>query len=103
MVHAAGMTQFSFRLLATDGEARRGEIATAHGTIQTPVFMPVGTAASVKSLTTEQLERLGPEIILNNTYHLMLRPGIDLLDRLGISVDRDEKSSCDENSHEVEW
>ena len=45
--------------------------------------MPVGTAASVKSLTTEQLERLGPEIILNNTYHLMLRPGIDLLGRLG--------------------
>ena len=74
---------FSFRLLSTDGDARRGEITTAHGTIQTPVFMPVGTAASVKSLTTEQLERLGPEIILNNTYHLMLRPGIDLLDRLG--------------------
>ena len=77
------MKQFSFRLLATDGDARRGEITTAHGTIQTPVFMPVGTAASVKSLTTEQLERLGPEIILNNTYHLMLRPGIDLLGRLG--------------------
>jgi queuine tRNA-ribosyltransferase len=74
---------FSFRLLSTDGDARRGEITTAHGTIQTPVFMPVGTAGSVKSLTTEQLERLGPEIILNNTYHLMLRPGIDLLDRLG--------------------
>jgi queuine tRNA-ribosyltransferase len=74
---------FSFRLLSRDGDARRGEITTAHGAIQTPVFMPVGTAASVKSLTTEQLERLGPEIILNNTYHLMLRPGIDLLDRLG--------------------
>ncbi|MGZ8709611.1 MAG: tRNA guanosine(34) transglycosylase Tgt [Thermoanaerobaculia bacterium] len=74
---------FSFRLLAADGDARRGEITTAHGTIQTPVFMPVGTAASVKSLTTEQLERLGPEIILNNTYHLMLRPGIDLLEQLG--------------------
>jgi queuine tRNA-ribosyltransferase len=74
---------FSFRLQATDGDARRGEITTAHGAIQTPVFMPVGTAASVKSLTTEQLERLGPEIILNNTYHLMLRPGIDLLERLG--------------------
>src|SRR5688500_6199141 len=74
---------FSFRLLATDGDARCGEITTAHGTIQTPVFMPVGTAASVKSLTTEQLQRLGPEIILNKTYHLMLRPGIDLLDRLG--------------------
>ena len=73
----------TFRLLNTDGAARRGEIATAHGTIQTPVFMPVGTLASVKSLTTEQLKALGPEIILNNTYHLMLRPGIDLLEQLG--------------------
>src|SRR5205085_3167826 len=51
--------------------------------IQTPVFMPVGTLASVKSLTTDQLQLLGPEIILNNTYHLMLRPGIDLLEQLG--------------------
>ncbi|MBK5260888.1 MAG: tRNA guanosine(34) transglycosylase Tgt [Thermoanaerobaculia bacterium] len=74
---------FAFRLLHTDGAARRGEMSTAHGTIQTPVFMPVGTLASVKSLTTEQLEALGPEIILNNTYHLMLRPGIDLLEQLG--------------------
>src|SRR5687767_1261555 len=74
---------FSFKLLHTDGSARRGEISTAHGTIQTPVFMPVGTLASVKSLTTEQLAALGPEIILNNTYHLMLRPGIDLLEELG--------------------
>ena len=74
---------FSFRLLSTDGDARRGEITTAHGTIQTPVFMPVGTGGSVKSLTTEQLAQLGPEIILNNTYHLMLRPGVDLLEQLG--------------------
>ncbi|HUP45077.1 MAG TPA: tRNA guanosine(34) transglycosylase Tgt [Thermoanaerobaculia bacterium] len=72
-----------FRLLHTDGAARRGEIRTAHGTIQTPVFMPVGTAGSVKSLTTEQLARLGPEIILNNTYHLMLRPGVELIEQLG--------------------
>ena len=97
------MTQrITFRLLATDGSARRGEIVTRHGTIQTPVFMPVGTLASVKALTTAQLlecggapqrhspqeahspqEPRGPEIILNNTYHLMLRPGIDLLERLG--------------------
>src|SRR5687768_9148509 len=74
---------FSFKLLHTDGAARRGEITTGHGTIQTPVFMPVGTLASVKSLTTEQLKSLGPEIILNNTYHLMLRPGVDLLEKLG--------------------
>ena len=67
----------------TDGAARAAEIHTAHGVIQTPVFMPVGTAASVKSLTTEQLKALGPEIILNNTYHLMLRPGIELIDKAG--------------------
>jgi queuine tRNA-ribosyltransferase len=72
-----------FRLLASDGAARRGEIVTRHGTIQTPVFMPVGTLASVKALTTEHLRQLGPEIILNNTYHLMLRPGVDLLENLG--------------------
>jgi queuine tRNA-ribosyltransferase len=79
----AEKTSTTFRVTHTDGAARRGEITTAHGTIQTPVFMPVGTLASVKSLTTEQLKALGPEIILNNTYHLMLRPGIDLLEQLG--------------------
>jgi queuine tRNA-ribosyltransferase len=75
--------RLTFRVTATDGDARRGEIVTRHGAIQTPVFMPVGTAASVKSLTTDQLQQLGPEIILNNTYHLMLRPGVDLLEKLG--------------------
>src|SRR6059058_5016024 len=77
------MSRLPFRILATDGAARRGEIVTRHGTIQTPVFMPVGTLASVKSLTTDQLQQLGPEIILNNTYHLMLRPGVALLEKLG--------------------
>jgi queuine tRNA-ribosyltransferase len=77
------LSRLSFTLLGTDGPARRGEIVTPHGTIQTPVFMPVGTRASVKGLTTEQLQRLGPEIILNNTYHLMLRPGVDLVEKLG--------------------
>jgi queuine tRNA-ribosyltransferase len=72
-----------FELLHTDGPARRGRITTAHGTIETPVFMPVGTLASVKSLTSDQLQQLGPEIILNNTYHLMLRPGVELLEKLG--------------------
>jgi len=77
-----------FELLHSDGAARRGRLTTNHGTIETPVFMPVGTLGSVKSLTTEQLKQLGsdgagPEIILNNTYHLMLRPGVDLLERLG--------------------
>ncbi|HKR65309.1 MAG TPA: tRNA guanosine(34) transglycosylase Tgt [Thermoanaerobaculia bacterium] len=77
------MTRLQFQLHAQDGAARRGTITTPHGTIETPVFMPVGTRASVKSLTTDQLARLGPEIILNNTYHLMLRPGVDLIEKLG--------------------
>jgi queuine tRNA-ribosyltransferase len=76
-------SRITFNLLSTDGAARRGELTTRHGTIQTPVFMPVGTRASVKSLTTAQLQALGPEIILNNTYHLMLRPGVDLVEKLG--------------------
>jgi queuine tRNA-ribosyltransferase len=73
----------NFEVLHRDGAARLGRIETAHGPIDTPVFMPVGTAASVKALTIEELKRLGPQIILNNTYHLMLRPGIDLIERLG--------------------
>jgi queuine tRNA-ribosyltransferase len=80
--------RIQFDLLGTDGSARRGRVTTRHGVIETPVFMPVGTLASVKGLTTEQLRQIGPEpggpqIILNNTYHLMLRPGIDLLEKLG--------------------
>src|SRR5436853_1849221 len=84
------MRDESFRLIHTDGSARLGELSTRHGVIETPVFMPVGTLASVKSLTTEQLKSLMPhascpmpQIILNNTYHLMLRPGVDLIERLG--------------------
>jgi len=76
-------SRIQFNVTHTDGAARRGEIVTRHGAIQTPVFMPVGTRASVKALTTDQLQRLGPEIILNNTYHLMLRPGVDLVEKLG--------------------
>jgi queuine tRNA-ribosyltransferase len=72
-----------FDLLHTDGAARLGRLTTRHGVIDTPVFMPVGTLGSVKSLTTEQLKALGPQIILNNTYHLMLRPGVDLIEKLG--------------------
>ena len=78
-------SRLNFRLRHTDGAARLAEIETNRGVVHTPVFMPVGTAASVKSLTTDQLKQLGggPEIILCNTYHLMLRPGIDLLEGLG--------------------
>jgi queuine tRNA-ribosyltransferase len=58
---------FSFRLIATDGAARRGEIATPHGAVQTPAFMPVGTQATVKGLTVETVRETGTEILLGNT------------------------------------
>ena len=63
--------------------ARRGVLTTAHGAIQTPAFMPVGTAGTVKGITPDQLLATGPEIILANTYHLMLRPGAEVVERLG--------------------
>ncbi|HEY1473831.1 MAG TPA: tRNA guanosine(34) transglycosylase Tgt [Pseudolabrys sp.] len=74
---------FSFRLLATDGAARRGEIVTPHGKVQTPAFMPVGTQATVKGLTPEAVAATGAEIVLGNTYHLMLRPGAERIAALG--------------------
>ncbi len=74
---------FSFRLLGTDGAARRGEIATRHGTVATPAFMPVGTQATVKGLAPEALRASGTEIVLANTYHLMLRPGAERIAALG--------------------
>jgi queuine tRNA-ribosyltransferase len=75
---------FSFEVLQTDATgARRGLLATPHGAIETPVFMPVGTAATVKALTQEALEELGAGIILANTYHLYLRPGHELVRKLG--------------------
>jgi len=75
---------FSFEVLKTDATgARRGRLTTAHGVVQTPFFLPVGTQASVKALTQEALEELGAEIILANTYHLYLRPGHELVRRLG--------------------
>ncbi|HEU5163880.1 MAG TPA: tRNA guanosine(34) transglycosylase Tgt, partial [Thermoanaerobaculia bacterium] len=80
---AAGGERLRFRLLGRDGDARLGEITTPHGTISTPVFMPVGTAGAVKGLTMDQLRELAPQIILCNTYHLMLRPGVELLDEMG--------------------
>jgi queuine tRNA-ribosyltransferase len=74
---------FGFALLARDGAARRGRIATAHGPIETPAFMPVGTAATVKAMTPEAVAETGAEIVLANTYHLMLRPGAERVARLG--------------------
>jgi queuine tRNA-ribosyltransferase len=72
-----------FNLIATDGAARRGEIVTPHGVVQTPAFMPVGTQGTVKGLTPEAVRETGAEIVLGNTYHLMLRPGAERVATLG--------------------
>ena len=72
-----------FELLGEDGAARRGRVATAHGEIETPVFMPVGTAATVKTLEPRDLTAMGARIVLSNTYHLYLRPGHERVERLG--------------------
>jgi queuine tRNA-ribosyltransferase len=74
---------FSFKLLKTDGTARRGEIVTPHGKLQTPAFMPVGTQGTVKGLMPEAVAAAGTEIVLGNTYHLMLRPGAERVAALG--------------------
>jgi queuine tRNA-ribosyltransferase len=74
---------FSFTLLKSDGAARRGEIVTPHGKVQTPAFMPVGTQGTVKGLMPEAVAATGAEIVLGNTYHLMLRPGAERIAALG--------------------
>jgi queuine tRNA-ribosyltransferase len=74
---------FSYRLIRRDGFARLGEIATPRGPIRTPAFMPVGTVATVKALYPEQVKAAGADVILANTYHLMLRPGAERIARLG--------------------
>jgi queuine tRNA-ribosyltransferase len=73
----------SFRVEARAGAARAGRLETNHGTVETPVFMPVGTQATVKALSSDDLRRLGPRIILGNTYHLALRPGAERIATLG--------------------
>jgi queuine tRNA-ribosyltransferase len=77
------MPEFGFTLLAQDGAARRGQIQTAHGTVETPAFMPVGTAGTVKGMLPGAVAETGAEILLGNTYHLMLRPGAERVERLG--------------------
>jgi queuine tRNA-ribosyltransferase len=72
-----------FALLATDGAARRGRLETPHGAIETPAFMPVGTAGTVKALGPDDLRAAGAQVVLGNTYHLMLRPGEKLVEKLG--------------------
>jgi queuine tRNA-ribosyltransferase len=74
---------FQFELLHTDGPARHGRLQTPHGIVETPVFMPVGTQASVKGLTPAMLREAGAQIVLGNTYHLTLRPGDDLIAEMG--------------------
>ena len=77
------LSAFPFTINATEGAARTGVLATPRGDIRTPAFMPVGTAATVKALTTDQVRAAGADIILGNTYHLMLRPGAERVARLG--------------------
>ncbi|MBB3234896.1 tRNA guanosine(34) transglycosylase Tgt [Phyllobacterium endophyticum] len=74
---------FQFKLIATDGKARRGEITMPRGTVRTPAFMPVGTGGTVKAMYMDQVRDLGADIILGNTYHLMLRPGAERVAKLG--------------------
>ena len=77
------MSKFPFEIHATDGAARAGTLVTPRGDIQTPAFMPVGTAGTVKALYVDQVREAGSDIILGNTYHLMLRPGAERIKRLG--------------------
>ena len=74
---------FRFEIEARDGKARAGRFFTPHGVVQTPVFMPVGTLGTVKGVPQDVLEELGVEILLNNTYHLYLRPGVEMVRSLG--------------------
>ena len=75
-------SKFEFKILAKDNNARMGELNTTHGKVKTPVFMPVGTLGSVKALTVDLLDKTGSNIILANTYHLMLRPGVEIIESL---------------------
>ena len=77
------MSGIGFEILARDGAARLGRLTTAHGAIETPVFMPVGTAATVKAMTPDGVAATGARIVLGNTYHLMLRPGAERIAALG--------------------
>jgi len=77
------MTSFPYEIHATDGAARTGVLKTPRGEIRTPAFMPVGTAGTVKALYMDQVKGTGADIILGNTYHLMLRPGAERVKRLG--------------------
>jgi queuine tRNA-ribosyltransferase len=81
--YSRSVSRFSYQITATDGHARSGLISMARGTIRTPAFMPVGTAATVKALRAREVAAAGADIILGNTYHLMLRPTAERINRLG--------------------
>ncbi|MEK9775922.1 MAG: tRNA guanosine(34) transglycosylase Tgt, partial [Quisquiliibacterium sp.] len=72
-----------FEILATDGDARRARLTLNHGVVQTPVFMPVGTYGAVKAMSPRELDEVGAQVILGNTFHLWLRPGLDVISRFG--------------------
>ncbi len=78
---------FSFKVLATDGAARRGRLVTRHGAVETPVFMPCGTYGTVKAMTPEALHAAGTRILLGNAFHLMARPGDAAVRRLAGCID----------------
>ncbi|MBO22539.1 MAG: tRNA guanosine(34) transglycosylase Tgt, partial [Rhodospirillaceae bacterium] len=77
------MSGLSFKVATTDGTARTGFLSTKHGDIRTPTFMPVGTAGTVKAMMPDAVAETGADIILGNTYHLMLRPGAERVAKLG--------------------
>ena len=77
------LKNFAFKILNKDKYARLGSIETHRGNIKTPTFMPVGTQATVKACTIDDIKKTGTEIILGNTYHLMIRPGVDRIQRVG--------------------
>src|SRR5579862_4813193 len=84
--HCSGamtVDEFAFHPNATDGAARAGTITTAHGSVETPAFMPVGTAGTVKAMTADAVRATGARLVLGNTYHLMLRPGAERIAGLG--------------------
>ncbi len=76
-------SQFSFQLHHTQGRARVGEFTTPHGRVATPIFMPVATQATIKTLTPEEVMAVGAQIVLSNAYHLYLRPGVEMVRRFG--------------------
>ena len=77
------INEFSFELITQDNNARLGKINTPKGTIDTPTFMPVGTQGTVKGVFTDDIELTGTQIILGNTYHLFIRPGIEIVKKFG--------------------